>query len=360
MRVQLAQQAKAILGQSDLVMSTEQVDDVAVLIGQMVKMVLPEVLDRHIPRHCTQRGLSWGWTAVIWLAYIVTEGGHRKVSVETYLKGMHHTLSHLTAQVIEPLNLSDDRLSHLLKHLSKPAYWHAIERDLNERSTEIDDLSQDVIRCDATTVSSDHEVTKEGLVQFGHNKDDPARPQIKVMIGSLDPLGMPLATDVLSGERADDGSYLPIMEWVRTGLKTPGLLFVGDCKMSAWDTRAHLARRQDCYLPPLPLTGATVEAMDAWITEGVTQGERGALARIGVPMTVVTKCWWPKAMSLSGPVRRRALPWTQRHGMNGYCDGALPHACRPTGCWVGKTSVPCGDQTGNPDAPERAGQTANH
>ena len=42
MRVQLAQQAQAILGQSDLVMITERVDDVALLIGQMVKMALQE------------------------------------------------------------------------------------------------------------------------------------------------------------------------------------------------------------------------------------------------------------------------------------------------------------------------------
>jgi transposase len=280
MRVQLAQQAQEILGTSDLVMITERVDDVALLMGQMVQMGLPEVLDRHIPRHWTQRGLSWGWTAVIGLAYIVTEGDHRKVSVETYLKGMHHTLSRLTAQVILPLDLSDDRLSHLLTHLSKPAYWHARERDLNARSIEVDDLSQDVIRCDATTVSGDHEVTEDGLVQFGHSKDDPARPQIKVMMGSLDPLGRPLATDVLSGERADDGLYIPIMERVRSGLQPPGLLFVGDCTMSALDTRAYLARHQDFYLSPLPLTGATAEAMDAWITAGVTQGEMGELARI--------------------------------------------------------------------------------
>src|ERR671924_699342 len=280
MRVQLAQQAKEILGTSDLVIITERVDDVALLIGQMVKMGLPEVLDRHIPRHWTQRGLSWGWTAVIWLAYIVTEGDHRKVSVETYLKGMHHTLSRLTAQVIEPLDFSDDRLSHLLQHLSKPAYWHAIERDLNERSIAVYDLSQNVIRCDATTVSGDHEVTEEGLVQFGHSKDDPTRPQIKVMIGSLDPLGMPLATDVLSGARADDGLYIPIMARVRTGLKTAGLLFVGDCKMSALETRAYLARHQDWYLSPLPLTGTTAEAMDAWITTGVTKREAGALEQI--------------------------------------------------------------------------------
>jgi transposase len=280
MRVQLAQQAKEILGTSDLVIITERVDDVALLIGQMIKMGLPEVLDRHIPHHWTQRGLSWGWTAVIWLAYIVTEGDHRKVSVETYLKGMHHTLSRLTAQVIEPLDFSDDRLSHLLKHLSKPAYWHQIEHDLNARSIEVYPLPQDVIRCDATTVSGDHEVTTGGLVQFGHSTDDPTRPQIKVMIGSLDPVGMPLATDVVSGERADDGLYLPIIERIRTGVQTTGLLFVGDCKMSALDTRAYLARHQDCYLSPLPLTGATAEAMEAWITTGVRKGEAGELARI--------------------------------------------------------------------------------
>src|SRR6266851_4871227 len=171
MNMQLSPQAAELLGKSELVIITERVDDVALLIGQMVKMGLPEVLDRHIPRHWTQRGISLGWTAVIWLAYIVTEGDHRKVSVETSLKGMQHTLSHLTAQVIEPLDFSDDRLSHLLKHLRKPASWHPIEQELNARSIAVYPLPQEVIRCDATTVSGDHEVTAGGLLQFGHSKD---------------------------------------------------------------------------------------------------------------------------------------------------------------------------------------------
>ena len=97
MRVQLAQQAQNLLGQSDLVIITERVDDVALLIGQMVKMGFVEVLDRPLPRHWKQRRVSWGWTAVRWLAYSLTEGDHRKVSVETSLKGVHHTLSRLTA-----------------------------------------------------------------------------------------------------------------------------------------------------------------------------------------------------------------------------------------------------------------------
>src|SRR6266581_1986827 len=280
MRVQLAQQAKAILGQSDLVMITERVDDVALLIGQMVKMGFVEVLDRHLPRHWKQRRLSWGWTVVIWLASILTEGDPRKVSVEAYITGMYHTLSQLTGQRIEPLDFSDDRLGHLLTHLSKPTYWHGIEEDLNARSIAVYVLLQDVIRCDATTVSGAHDVTAGGLVQFGHSKDDPTRPQIKIMMGSLDPVGMPLATDVLSGERADDGLYIPIIKRIEAGLSQSGLLFVGDCKMSAWDTRVYLVGHQHVYLSPLPLTGATAEAMEAWITEGVRRVRDGELEQM--------------------------------------------------------------------------------
>jgi len=113
-------------------------------------------------------------------------------------------------------------------------------------------LPQAVVLCDATTVSGAHEVTAEGLLQFGHSQDDPTRPQIKIMMGSLDPLGMPLATDVLSGERADDGLYLALMERIRPSLQTTGLLFVGDWKMSALETRASIAGHHDVYLSPLP------------------------------------------------------------------------------------------------------------
>src|SRR3989441_9329646 len=91
---------------------------------------------------------------------------------------------------------------------------------------------------------------------------------------------MPLSTDVWSCERADDGFYIPIIERLRVGLKIPGLLCVGDGKMSALETRAYLARHQDWYLSPLPLTGATAGAMDAWITVGVTKGEAGEVNQI--------------------------------------------------------------------------------
>jgi transposase len=63
---------------------------------------------------------------------------------------------------------------------------------------------------------------------------------------------MPWATDVLSGARADDGVYIPLIERIASGLHTTGLLVVGDCQMSALSTRASVAERQHFDLSPLP------------------------------------------------------------------------------------------------------------
>ena len=116
MRVQLAQQVQELVGTSELVIITERVDDVALLIGHMVKMGFVEVLDRHIPRHWQQRELSWGWTAVD-LAGLYP---HQRRSPEGVGGSIHP--GHATYPEPpewaghHPLDFSDDRLGHLLQH----------------------------------------------------------------------------------------------------------------------------------------------------------------------------------------------------------------------------------------------------
>jgi len=70
------------------------------------------------------------------------------------------------------------------------------------------------------------------------------------------------------------------MERIRSGVTAPGLLFVGDGKMRALETRASIAGHHDVSLSPLPLTGATAEALAAWSSEGVARSETGELVRI--------------------------------------------------------------------------------
>ena len=172
-----------------------------------------------------------------------------------------------------------------------------------------------MIRCDATTVSAYHAVVDGGLVQFGHSKDDPSRPQIKLMTGSLDPLGMPLATAVVSGERADDGLYGPVIDRLEAGLNQTGLLFVGDCKMSALETRAQLVEHQHYYLSPLPLTGATAQQMDDWINQGVAQAHAGELqpiVRTTASEAVVIAQGYEFERPCTAPGAVAPVEWTER------------------------------------------------
>ena len=302
--------------ETQLTITSERVDDVALLIGQMKLMGLPQVLDKHIPGHWKQRELSWGWTAVLWLAYVLSEGDHRKVSVQEYIKGMKNTLKRLTGQEIDELDFTDDRLGRVLKYLSQEEYWHSIENELNERTIRVYDIPTDVARCDSTTVSGYHQEGEGTLFQFGHSKDDPALPQIKVMIGTLDPLGMPLATDVVSGERADDGLYVPIIERIHKALEKEGMLYVGDCKMSALDTRLHIRWRKSHYLCPLPLTGNTAEEMPEWIRKGVLKDKRGELTNVYVENNKDSKVLAAKGYEIertqSGSINGEEIKWTER------------------------------------------------
>ena len=63
------------------------------------------------------------------------------------------------------------------------------------------------------------------------------------MLASLDPLGLPLAVDVVPGDRADDPLYLPCPLRVKRMLAEDGVLVVGDSKMSALHTRATIVAR---------------------------------------------------------------------------------------------------------------------
>jgi len=256
---------------TELNITTERVDDFVLLIQVMIRLGLPAILDRYIPRHWLQEGLSWGWVATIWLAHIISEGDHRKLTVRDWVAQAHTTLEETTGLEIRDTDFTDDRLAIVLRELSKPEYWHAIERALSQNTVRVYELSTERVRVDATTISGYHSGGEDSLFQFGKSKDNPALLQVKQMVGTLDPLGLPLATDVVSGERADDGLYVPIIDRVVETLGRNGMLFVGDCKMSAWATRVHMRASQQHYLTPLALTGNTAQDMETWIEDGLDE-----------------------------------------------------------------------------------------
>lgn len=248
----------------------ERVDDVPLIIGVANRLGLADLLNRHLGTHGRQQGLNNGQLAVGWLAYILSQADHRKSAVRDWANGLAHTLHHLLGQPIRKVDFTDDRLGALLRRFSNDAAWEAIERDLWAASITVYDLPLSGVRLDATTVSGYHRPTPQGLMQHGHSQDHrPDLPQLKLMAAAAEPTGQLLASDVVSGQSADDPLYIPLIRRVRRLLGRKGLLYCGDSKMAALATRAEIVAQGDYYLMPLPLTGETARSFDEWVNAAV-------------------------------------------------------------------------------------------
>jgi transposase len=246
----------------------EAVADLPVLWATLQRLDLPATLDRHFPAPPHWKGpLTPGEVLAVWLLFLVSRGDHCLNHVEPWVAQHQGVLSALLGQPVLPTHAHDDRLADWLTRLSRGDAFAALERDLNQQTLRVYQLPTDLVRLDATTANCYAEVLSEqGLLQFGHSKDDPGRPQFKVAAAVLDPLGLPLATAVVPGNTADDPLYIPAIRAVRQSLGVGGRTYVGDCKMAALATRAFVAAGGDFYLCPLS-------------ESQLSRAERGALLR---------------------------------------------------------------------------------
>jgi len=298
-----------------LTILSERVDDIPLLLAQLDRMGVQPLLDEHFPTHGNWVGLSLGWVTVLWLTHILSEADHRLNHVQPWAKQRLQTLRGATGQRVHPLDLSDDRLAAVLEALSDHERWQAFEGAFTQHLLRVYDLQAERVRLDSTTASGYWSVTEDGLFQFGHSKDHrPDLPQVKVMLSALDPLGLPVATDVVPGQRADDPLYVPAITRVRSSMERRGLLYVGDCKMGALATRAFLQAGGDYYLCPLSEIHLPPRVLESYL-EPVSRGQQ--------PLTRITRLTatgkrqhiadgYERPEPLTAEVAGNALVWTER------------------------------------------------
>ena len=255
----------------------EGLDDIPLLISLQQQLGLSELIDDVIPRHWHHEGLSVGQLVVGWNTYILSQADHRKVAVEDWAVEHQSILSQLLGLPLRRTDFTDDRLGQVLTHLSKEQVWEAIETMLWANSVNVYRLTPERVRLDATRLSGYHTPTKDGLMQHGYNRKTPQLAQVKLMAASIDcgTKGHLLATDVIPGDKADDGLYLPIYHRIRDTFIEKGLLYTGDSKMSALKIRGEIASRGDFYLVPLAKVGEAAKCFDGWISDMV-EGEQSA------------------------------------------------------------------------------------
>jgi transposase len=296
-----------------LELTHQRVDDVPLLLGLLIKLRFPEIIDRSLPPHPLHQGLSNGWLITVRIASILSQADHRKSYVQDWVDSLHHTLEALLGQPIRPVEFSDDRLTLVLKRLSDPEAWHELEKDLWHTQCEVYALPPvERVRLDATTSYGYHALDDDGLMQLGHSKDHrPDLPQIKLMAAAAEPSGLFLAGDVHPGNAADDPLYLPLYRRVRELLGRTGLLYTGDCKMAALETRAEIAAGGDLYLTRLPLTGEVAARFTAWVEAALTGAAAAKLVEIRVDEELIAT-GYEFERSQSAVVNEVVSTWRER------------------------------------------------
>lgn len=256
-----------------------------------------------------------GRTTYVRLAHILSEDDDRLNQGENWVAHRLETLRIATGQSVRSLEWSDDRLGIVLDALRDDERWSTFEADLGQRLIRVYALQPRLVRLDSTTASGQWTVTEEGLYQVRHSKDHrPDLPQVKVMVAALDPMGAPLAVQVLSGERADEPPHVPAIQQVSRSLQEHGLLYVGDCKMTPLDTRAFVQAQGDYYLCPLSKAQMPDEELGrllkpVWdqgqsLSEICRDNEDGQREKIAVDYEVM--------VSLTGTVDGRSVEWDER------------------------------------------------
>lgn len=245
----------------------ERVDDLPLLFGLLQQMRIQVIIDKVIMPHGNWQGLTPGWVITLWLMHILSEQNHCMEPVEDWAEKHVMTLCRLTGQQVTKLDFSDDRLAICLKELHKPEVWTAIEKELGLTLLRVYQLEPTTMRLDATVGTVGHNPAEHTLFKVGKAKNGLYETQFKLMLASLDPLGLPVVVDVVAGNEGDDPLYGPSYQRAKAVLKRQGVLVVGDSKMSAIGIRGEIVGGEDYYLTPLAWLKVEPELLDKLLKE---------------------------------------------------------------------------------------------
>lgn len=288
--------------------TNEQVNSLPLLLGIIEELGIRTLIDEQIVPHGQWEGASVGTLISIWLCHILQERDHRLVVVRDWVGERMQTLKALLDQPLRATDCTDDRLANILSMLGDRLTQAALDAALIQRWVRVYHLPTDTVRLDSTTVSVYHDtVEPESLLQLGLSKDHrPDLRQFKLMLATLDPLGMPLCCQIVGGNRADDPLYLPAYQTAVATLGTRALLVVGDSKMATLATRGPIVAGGSSYLCPyhLPSVGAEIAA---WVEQ--------ALARAADWQTIETLDQQTGEIELEAVIDswERPQQWTDPH-----------------------------------------------
>ena len=300
--------------------TSERIDQLPMLINWLKNMHVDRIIDQVLGTpHGNWNGLSYGEVAMVFVAYVLMRCTHFLSPMEEWASKHLISLNQALGKTVRTEDFTDDRLAVVLSHLGDEATQpgEQIELELGRHMLRAYTLPAEIVRIDTTTVSVHHQTKEDnGMMQYGHSKDHrPDLRQFKAVLGTLDPVGVPLATAVVSGEEGDDPQYVPMWKRMAAIIGHTDFLTVGDCKLASLANRAQIHAGGGFYLAPLPMTGNTPAALQAWVLKPphkpqairLTNQSRSEPA-VGQGFVVQVKCEW----HAKPPDTTASVIWTER------------------------------------------------
>lgn len=297
---------------------SERIDNLPVLIHWLKRMQVDVVIDQVLgPPHGNWAGLSHGEVALVFVAYVLMRCTHFLSPMQDWASRHLVSLSQALGKPVRAADFTDDRLGVVLSRLGDEATrpGEQIELELGQHVVRAYALPTETARMDTTTISVHHQPQDDNsLMQFGRSKDHrPDLRQFKAVLGTLDPVGVPLATAVVSGEQADDPQYVPTWQRLVAVMGHAGFLSVGDCKLASLSNRAQIQAGGGFYLAPLPLTGNTPAELQAWVLKPPRRPQAirlphqsGSEPPVGQGFEVQVVCTWKQ------PDTSETVTWPER------------------------------------------------
>jgi len=262
----------------NLTITSEQINDVPLLLGIMEDMNIRELIDAEVKPHGAWQGVSVGTLVVIWLCYILTEQDHRMVMVRDWVNARRQTFSSLLGIELRDTDCTDDRLANTLTMLGKPETQMKLDQALMQHWISIYQLPTETIRLDSTSVSVYQEAGKaNSVLHYGHSKEH--RPDL-------------------------------------AQFKVSAVLVVGDSKMAALGTRGHIIAHGSHYLCAYRPPGATAQ-IAGWIEDTLGKvGKWQVVEHINEktgeiqPIAVIDE--WEREQSWVDEQSGKTWAWTER------------------------------------------------
>jgi len=247
----------------------ERVDEIPLILHWLTTMRIAEIIDSVWHSHGNWQGLSYGQLAVLYLTYIINCLTHNLSGMEDWVKEHQIILEMITGWEIGEKDATDDRLGIMMSDFGNDtSKILEFQRKTGQHLIQAFELPTEVGRYDTTSVNVHHspEGKPKELLNFGHSKDHrPDLLQFKQGLGVLDPAGIPIFSETISGNSADDPLYVPAWREMVKTIGTTDFLLVSDCKAGALETRSEIASENGFYLFPLAKIGQIPEELEELI-----------------------------------------------------------------------------------------------